>query len=184
MQNVVETTTATAVVPNEQPIGAEAETERTLTTEITELWAIHAAAQTTAKKTSAELKEIRQSLGLRLFEMKQLLAKPGRSGGWSGFLASHGFSRTTADRLSAAHARSIGPENRTDGADSGGDPDFERLVKTVSGRVSKILTTPSFRYDFIRHLAIAFGLDCTLEAHSVVLLEPASDGVATTAASG
>jgi hypothetical protein len=61
-------------------ISPEPEDEQKLADEIRQLWAVHVEAQTVVKKTKTELKAIRQRLGERLYEMKQILARPGRNG--------------------------------------------------------------------------------------------------------
>jgi hypothetical protein len=62
------------------------EVEATLSSEITVLWSAHQDGKAVAKRTRAELKAIRHSLGERLHAMKALLARSGRSGQWSAFL--------------------------------------------------------------------------------------------------
>jgi hypothetical protein len=42
--------------------------------------------------------------------MKELLAKPGRDGQWSGFLRERNIPRATGDRLVARHQRSLNPD--------------------------------------------------------------------------
>ena len=54
--------------------------EQRLADEIRQLWAVHVEAKTTVKNTRADLKAIRELLGERLYELKQLLARPGRNG--------------------------------------------------------------------------------------------------------
>ena len=78
-----------------------AETEQQVSTDISDLWNWHVRAQNTVATTSEEIRAIRQALGERLHEMKQILARPGRNGQWSSFLQKHGIPQSTADRLVA-----------------------------------------------------------------------------------
>jgi hypothetical protein len=77
---------------------------------ITSLWVAHANAKIASRATNQELRVLRAKLGEQLSEMKQLLAKPGRGGQWSGFLRERGIPRATADRLAARHLRSLNPD--------------------------------------------------------------------------
>ena len=56
------------------PVQLDAETERKLITDITDLWDCHVQAQNTVAITKEELRVIRQRLGERLHGMKRLLA--------------------------------------------------------------------------------------------------------------
>jgi len=91
--------------------------EAQLAKDIGDLWAVHAQSQSLLGKTRDELKIVRANLAERLYELKSVLSCPGRSGQWSGFLASEKIPRTTADRLVSLHEKSINVDgNRTDGA--------------------------------------------------------------------
>jgi hypothetical protein len=87
-----------AVAGDSEPT-AEVTTESQLSEEIGELWLVHIQATSTISRTKAELRTIRLDLGARLFEMKQLLSRPGRNGQWSSWLQERGISRAAADRL-------------------------------------------------------------------------------------
>jgi hypothetical protein len=76
---------------------------------ITSLWTAHLHAKSAARATKAELHEIRAKLGEQLCRMKEVLAKPGRSGQWSSFLMERGIPRATGDRLVGRHLRSLNP---------------------------------------------------------------------------
>jgi hypothetical protein len=76
---------------------------------ITNLWSAHLNAKNTARATNEELRTIRAKLGEQLSKMKQILAKPGRDGQWSGFLREHNIPRSTGDRLVSRHLRSLDP---------------------------------------------------------------------------
>jgi len=129
----------------------DTEAERTLATDINDLWSVHLQAQNTVGTTKDELKVIRQRLGERLHEMKQLLARPGRNGQWSSFLQQQGIPRTTADRLVAGHERSLTPEASCTG-DAIHEPtqqDVLMFFTSVWPRLAKTLTTPESIFNFI-----------------------------------
>jgi hypothetical protein len=95
-----------AIITEETDLGALAtvmgpgsEEEQRLDKEIARLWEVHVEAKGVVKKTKEELKEIRERLSERLFQMKQLLARPGRNGQWSAWLKERRISRASADRL-------------------------------------------------------------------------------------
>jgi hypothetical protein len=127
------------------------EDEQRLADEIRQLWAVHVEAKTTVKKTKTELKAIRERLSERLFEMKQLLVKPGRSGGWSSFLRSEGIAKATGDRLVRGHEKTINPEpNMVSEQVSEPTPvDAQRLFESVLPRLKGKLTTPRLAFDFL-----------------------------------
>jgi hypothetical protein len=84
-----------------------------LAIEIEQLWAKHVTVQATFEKNNEEhtkvqgsfrksreeLKEVRDKLSRLLHEIKPLISRPGRGGGWSSFLAERQISRSTADAL-------------------------------------------------------------------------------------
>jgi hypothetical protein len=80
------------------PDGPSVEHQR-LAGEIRQLWSAHVEAKSAARRMKAELKETRKRLAGPLSEMKALLAKPGRNGGWSAFLRSEGIAKAVAERL-------------------------------------------------------------------------------------
>jgi hypothetical protein len=97
MEDIIVEETGTEAIATAAPL--ECEEEQKLAGEIRELWAEHADAQTTVRKTKAEIEVLRERLSKRLSQMKELLAKPGRKGGWSSFLRAEGIAKATADRL-------------------------------------------------------------------------------------
>jgi hypothetical protein len=86
------------------------ETHHELGESITSLWVEHANAKITARATNEELRVLRATLGEQLCRMKEVLAKPGCDGQWSGFLREHNIPRATADRLVGRHLRSLIPD--------------------------------------------------------------------------
>ena len=65
-----------------QPDDAAVETQ--LAQEISTLWSEHTRLSADRKVTSKELRLLRARLAQRLYEMKALLARPGRGGEWRG----------------------------------------------------------------------------------------------------
>jgi hypothetical protein len=168
--------TATASVTN-----TINETEQTLATEITQLWAVHTDAQYVVKKSQAELKAIRQSLGGRLYAMKQILARPGRAGQWSSFLEQRGISRTTADRLVAGYVKLLGTdENGTTGSVSDlSDEQIAELAKAVWKKLGQKLGTKRAAYTFLARLIAESGVGnfkfTRANARGLALVDPAAD---------
>jgi hypothetical protein len=83
--------------PSSEP-NTSYETEQNVAAQIGELWSIHTQAEAAAAQSKEHLSEIRHQLGERLCEVKKLVARPGRGGGWSAFLAAQGIPRASADR--------------------------------------------------------------------------------------
>jgi hypothetical protein len=171
-------TIAVEIEPNPDVI-AEAETltiqpeeEAQLTAEVESLWAEHQKVTATKKTSSAELRQIRQELGRKLFECKQLLARPGRGGEWSGWLKERGISRATADRWVNRHVESIGePDNRITGA----IPTEDAIEKLLTGFVQKakqLIPDNVARYQFAYRLIEQLGLQVEETDESFVVLEP------------
>jgi hypothetical protein len=130
------------------PAPAEGADESALTAEILHLWAAEQKTHATARRTREELSKQRMTLGAKLRELKDLLARRGRAGEWSGFLRANRLPRTTADRWIDRYERSLLPqEKRTTGAI--GLPPEERaaaLARTLLPRLRRIL---------VDHLAVA-----------------------------
>jgi hypothetical protein len=108
---------------------------------ITNLWVAHANAKIAAKATSEELRTLRAKLGEQLSEMKQILAKPGRDGQWSGFLREHNIPRVTADRLVARHQQALNRDaNCVTGAESEpSEEEVQRLFAAVWPKLRRTL---------------------------------------------
>jgi hypothetical protein len=150
------------------------EAERKLADQIRQLWTAHVEARGVAKRTRAELKAIREQLGERLFEMKKLLAIPGRNGGWSSFLRSEGIAKATADRLVRKHQQSIDPQPNivSEEVSELETEDVGRLFDSLSPRLEKSITTPNSAYEFIVCFTGYFDLECELLDDRLVVLAP------------
>lgn len=127
-----------SVVTDFPPVTAETQNERA--DEIASLWTAHQNAKNTARVTNDELRAIRVKLGERLYEMKQMLSKPGRGGQWSSWLQEKGIPRASADRLAQRHERSLNPTpNCISEADS--EPTEEEVMRCFSSLWPKLQRT-------------------------------------------
>jgi hypothetical protein len=95
------------------------ETEANLNSDIKSLWTAHQTSTATAQHTKEELEALRFDLGLKLREMKVILVRTGRGGGWAAYLRSHGLPRASAERYINQHEALLKPETN-------------RLTETIS----------------------------------------------------
>jgi hypothetical protein len=109
--------------------------------EIASLWVAHTTAKNTARATNAELHAIRAQLGRQLWEVKRLLASPGRDGQWSGFLRERGIPRATGDRLVTRHLRSLDPSANcvSEPISEPTDEDVQKLFASVWPKLRRTL---------------------------------------------
>jgi hypothetical protein len=151
--------------------------EQQLAHEIVTLFNCHTEVHSAAASTKVQLKEIRMQLAERLYQMKAILARPGRAGQWSGFLSANQIPRATADRLVGRYRRSIGePENGL--SESILDPteqEIQKLVRVVWNRVEKKLGSRKAVYQFISGLITTAGLASEVREGGVFVLGPASE---------
>lgn len=157
-------------------------TEAQLEKEVEALWQAHNRAKSSARKTTKNLKLIRDDLARALHALKNALSRPGCKGEWSSFLGNHTISRTTADRLVSAHEKSIGqPEsNCTTGAiEEPTDVVVHRYLHGLWPKLSLVLTSREHVEVFIAALTNmaekSFGADDEASSSS------ASNGAATSA---
>ena len=106
--------------------------EIALTDQIVQLWQIHRDYQTTIKHQTQDLRVLRTELGKYLAEMKEMLAKPGRSGQWSSWLKERKIPRATADRLVTNFERSLNPE---------GNRLIEAITEPTEADIQKLFAT-------------------------------------------
>ena len=111
MEDIITAERGTELVQAESSLAdsvGPSEEEQRLADEIGQLWEGHAQAKTTVTKTKEELKAIRELLSERLYELKQLLARPGRCGQWSSWLKERKISRAAPgpqSEVDRAHTR-------------------------------------------------------------------------------
>jgi hypothetical protein len=148
---------ATLVVVESVP--TEVEIENKLHSEILSLWVTHQVGKAVARKSNEELRTLRLDLGKKLYEMKSILARNGRGGGWTPYLRANGFARATADRLAHMHETSLEPETKclAEAIPETTAEDVRRLVRSLLPRLRKVLTTPSWVEWFL--VEIAFQLN-------------------------
>jgi hypothetical protein len=150
------TNTIEAVVTQLPAATTESQDERG--DEIASLWAAHAEAKITARATNEELRNIRAKLGEQLYEMKQVLAQPGRGGQWSSFLRERGIPRATADRLVERHERFLSPESNllSEATPEPTEKEVETLFNSVLPRLQRFLKTPTSVYTFVAMLTSCY----------------------------
>jgi len=97
-------------------------TEEQLESEILELWHTFSKGKGTmlkvngiVRQTREQLKENRNRLSARLYDLKKILSKPGRDGQWSSFLCTRNISKATADRLVKTHTKSLSEAHVAEG---------------------------------------------------------------------
>jgi hypothetical protein len=132
-------------VPAAESSKAEGETEAKLSSEIKSLWSAHQTSAATARQTKEELEDLRLDLGWKLSEMKSILVRTGRGGGWASYLRSHGVPRATGERyIKRFEVLSNRRTNRlTDTLSEPTDDDVRRFVRRLLPRLRKVLTTPT-----------------------------------------
>jgi hypothetical protein len=171
------TQTETASIPptvSTAEVGTTADPAETkLTNEIADMWRIHTQSQAALHKTRAELKQIRTELSQRLHELKAVLSRPGRAGGWSSFLDAQAIPRSTADRLVRNHEKALNTEGGNCASEQIPEPTdviVRRYFSALWPRLSRILTTRESIELFIvelRHTAEkSFGVETEAQAGS------------------
>jgi hypothetical protein len=154
-----------------------------LTQEISELWSNHTLLSNNHKTTAKELRQVRASLAERLYAMKNLLSRPGRGGEWRGWLRERRIPRSSADRLCARHAETLGIEDRNvpSGAISNSpEASAEKLAKSVWQRFGKLLTTNESIVLFIDRIAELSGVGRERREGGLMIFSPVhkvADGV-------
>ena len=143
-------------LPSSEP-NSGFETEQRLATQIGELWSSHTQAQAAAVQSKEYLSEIRHQLGERLCEVKKLVARPGRGGGWSAFLAAQGIPRASADRYVQRYEKTLHPDSNClhESIDST-ELAVRRLFAAVWPRLRRVITSKAALDLFIHELTVAY----------------------------
>jgi hypothetical protein len=151
--------------------------EEQLTQEINALWTCHTQVNSAVTATKEELRKLRLQLGEQLHRMKELLARPGRGGQWSSFLAENMIPRTSGDRFIREYQHYVNPpQNRTTGAITDpSDDEIGRLVKAVWGRLEKKLGSRRAVYLFLTKLTVASGLASDWREGGVFVSDPTTE---------
>jgi len=138
--------TETFEAPNEP----NAETK--LAQEIEQLWSVHSQAQTVFGRTKEELRALRLELGRRLYEMKSLLACPGRAGQWSKFLSAQRIPRASADRYARRYEVNLNPPVEiasTEAIQDSADETARKILQSIWPRLRQHLTDSETAYQFV-----------------------------------
>jgi hypothetical protein len=157
--------------------------ETQLAQQISDLWSDHARLSADQKATAKELRQIRATLAERLYEMKSLLSRPGRSGQWRSWLRQRHIPRSTADRLASRHGETQGIEdgNVPNGAIPNSPEDSAgKLAKSVWQRFRKTLATYEAVIQFIDQIAELSGVGHERREGGLMIFCPvhkAADGV-------
>jgi hypothetical protein len=110
------------------------------------------------KTTKEQLSLMRAELGKRLFELKNLLAKPGRKGRWASFLDGEGIPRATADRYAQFHKRSL--EGKTgkrlsEAISIPTEEEIKKMVVRLTPRLVRVLPTQETIAQFLHEMTEA-----------------------------
>jgi hypothetical protein len=132
----------------------EGDVEARLKSEIASLWSAHRLTEATAKHSKEELKTMRLDLGQKLCQMKSILARTGRSGGWAAYLRSQDLPRATAERYIDRHEALLNPDTKrvTETIPEPDEEDVRRLVRHLLPRLRRVLTTSSWLQWFLAEL--------------------------------
>jgi hypothetical protein len=127
--------------------------ENILAKEIEQLWSVHSQAQTVLGRTKEELRTLRLQLGRRLYEMKVLLASPGRGGKWSKFLSEQRIARASADRYSKCYEVTLNPPLEIASSeaiqDSSSEETARKVLQSVWPKLRDVLTDQETAYKFL-----------------------------------
>ncbi|MGA3315451.1 MAG: hypothetical protein ABSC64_03320 [Candidatus Korobacteraceae bacterium] len=150
--------------------------ETRLTEEVNILWTEHVRVSGTKKASAMELRIVRAQLAEKLFNMKQVLSRPGRSGQWRGWLEEVKIPRSTADRLVERHAEISGDAigNVPSGAIAP-EQQVEGLVKSMLPRLRRVLTSPQMAYQYVVGVIKEFDLYCETTEGGILLARPSSE---------
>jgi hypothetical protein len=165
--------------------------ETRLTEEISSLWSEHTRLSADRKVTSKELRLLRARLAQTLHQMKALLARPGRGGEWRGWLRQQGIPRSSADRLVARYAETLGT-NKGEELHNGAIPESpedsaEKLATAVwSSSLKKVLVTGESVFQFLASIAQISGIPHERRQEGLMIFNhvpKAADGVTGTGVS-
>ena len=158
----------------------ELQDEKFLTETITELWTTRQHYSTDIKGERQCIRGLDKKLGQLFFQMKMHLAKPGRGGGWSSWLAERKISRATADRLVNRFAKSRGLYDQLAHEAVSEEPteiQINTLFAAVWPRLERKLCTPRSRFDFLRCIIFRSGLAYEWQDNGILTYEPGFEPV-------
>jgi hypothetical protein len=142
-------------LPTVESAQTEGETEAALTNEIKSLWSAHQVGKATVKHTKEELKTQRLDLGRKLSEMKSILSRTGRGGGWAAYLRANGLPRASVERYVGQHEALVRPKqiDPPETVSETNADDVRRLVRSLLPRLRRVLTTPAWVEWFLTEVA-------------------------------
>jgi hypothetical protein len=136
----------------------EAHQETALADEIKELWSSQKGKMSSIRRSRVELEKLRNKLAERLYEYKHLLARTGRGGKWTEFLRQEGIPRASADRHVEKWKLSKFPEPEkrlTEASNGPSKEEIAQMVKKLTPKLARVLTTPDSIALFMTELAAA-----------------------------
>jgi hypothetical protein len=149
--------------------------EIALTDQIIQLWQEHNDYKTSIRHQTQDLRALRTELGKRLAEMKEVLAKPGRSGQWSSWLKERKIPRATADRLVTNYEQSLNPDgNRLiESISEPTEAEIQKLFAKMFPKLRRVLRTPQSVYRFIDLLSLSSdGTERRVTDEGIWILKP------------
>jgi hypothetical protein len=158
------------------PHPSSTEEETVLAGEITALWLQHEDFRSALRNSKAETSKLREELGQRLTQMKEVLARPGRNGEWSSWLKQQQIPRATADRLVARHATSLNRDMNclSESIIKPTEEEILKFVSATSSRVRKTLPGAINIYHFIGFISLLCGLESNETAEGILIPRPES----------
>ena len=142
----------TAVLTETFEAPNEPNAETKLAQEIEQLWSVHSQAQTVFGRTKQELGALRLELGRRLYEMKVLLACPGRAGKWSQFLSAQRIPRASADRYAKTYEITLIPPAEiasSEAIQQSPEEPARKVLESIWPKLRQLLTDPEIAYQFL-----------------------------------
>jgi hypothetical protein len=153
----------------------ELQDEKFVAEQILGLWETRKQYEELMEVDGKGFRSVNRTLGQLLYLMKSLLARPGRNGQWSSWLAQRKISRATADRLVNRFAKSINVKLPHEAITEQEPTELEigKLFFAIWRRCENKLSTPRSRYNFLSILISHSGLDHECRGNGVFLFDPA-----------
>jgi hypothetical protein len=138
-------------LPAAESAPLDVEVEDKLKNAIQSLWLAHQKTKAMAMHSNEEFKALRLDLGRKLNQVKSILARTGRGGGWAAYLRSCELPRASAERLIQRYELVVNPK-QIDSPETFHEPSDEevrRLVRNLLPRLRRVLVTPSWMEWFL-----------------------------------
>jgi hypothetical protein len=177
--DAIQDVVAAEITVEAPPVSAQPDdgaVETRLTQEISELWSSHVRLSGDRKATAKELRQVRARLAERLHAMKSLLARPGRGGEWRGWLRQHGIPRSSADRLVARYAETLGGDDGnvlSEAISEPATPTAENLATAVwSSSLREVLVNGETVFQFLASIAQISGIPHERRQEGLMIFNP------------